>query len=446
MRWSRFGRLALPALLTLVGMAPARAAEVTRVVSGFDDGHHVDINGSISWLHEAKSAYIKRESESGAASQIQLIKDLKYIQTRDVLNLRVDLGVFWDVGLHIEAPLVLHDARSLDFDQSAGGCTFPGNPSGAVPNCVNAQNSTLLRDGILSGAGKTSYGLDAPHNRPFQDPAKTVFRGPNRSGLESLGLGLTWAAMNQARDDTKPTWTLTFDAKFDVGGDMRFDPANPGANSGVGLGYHQLIWSTFISKRFRAFDPYFGFWYMLPARTSGGPFQQYPGANSSALAPQQRAGMQIGFEQIAWEAPQAFQRVTIEFRGHAEEHFFGRAQSELWEPLSGPSTCATDAKQCRPGLDQDLDGDGKPDPYPGVTETQAYATFGGDVGLNVQVGRHIRFRGLFGLTVDQPHYITYADPKEAKPIYRDEIDLPGRRFKVEGTEIWSLFIDGAVLF
>ncbi len=460
MSWSGLGRVALPALLALAAVAPARAAEVTRVVSGFDNGHHLDVNGSLSWLHEVRSGFIKRESESIAAAQTELIKDLRYSQTRDLLNLRVDIGVFWDVGFHIEAPLVLRDARSLDFDQSAGSnCMYPGDP-GARPTCVNEQNSTLLRDGILPGYRKTSYGLDAQHNRPFDKPSSTVFRGPDRSGLESLNLGLTWAALNEKRDDTKPTWTLTFDAKLDVGGDMRFDPANPGGNSGVGLGYHQLVWSTFVSKRFRYFDPYFGLWYMLPARTSGGPYQTY-GKNQTNTSPQQQAGIQIGFEQIAWEAPQTFQRVTVEFRGHAEQHFFGRAQTPLWEALSGSSKCATDKTQCRAGIDEDLNADGKPDPYPGITEVQAYQTFGGDVGVNVQVGRHVLFRALGGLAIDLPHFITYANagvpqnkngvvdlnnPGEINPVFREAIDLPGRRFKVEGSEIWSLFVQGMFLY
>ena len=100
-------------------------------------------------------------------------------------------------------------------------------------------------------------------------------------------------------------------------------------------------------------------------------------------------------------------------------------------------------------------------PTVGVTETQPYATFGGDAGLNVQVGKYVRFRGLFGLAVDMPHFITYAgagfdrnnnhrvasdDPAEANVTYRDVLDSPGHRFKVEGTEIWSLFLEGSIMF
>jgi hypothetical protein len=451
MRWSRLGRAAFPALLLLAGAAPARAAEATRVVSGYDSAtRHLDIDGSISWLHEIRRGYIERGPEFiPSKNHIDWRKDLTYLQTRDLLNLRVDVGVFWDVSFHIEAPLVLHDARSLEFDRSAGDPT----------ESVDWNNSPLLQTGILPGdRNQNQHGLDAQHGgRPFDKTTYMVFRGPDRSGLESLNLGLTWAVLNQARDDTKPTWTVTFDAKFDVGGDMKFDPANPGGNTGVGLGYHQLVWSTFVARRFRYLDPYFGLWYMLPVRTGDGPFRSY--GSSQVGGPQQQAGLQIGFEHVAWEVPPTSQRVTIEFRGHAEEHFLGRAQTPLWEALSGSSKCATDATQCRAGIDADINGDGKPDPYPGVTDAQAYATLGGNVGVNVQVGRHVRFRALGGLAIDLPHFITYANagtsqtgtvnsnnPTQANPVYREAIDLPGRRFRVEGSEIWSLFVDAMVLF
>ena len=135
---------------------------------------------------------------------------------------------------------------------------------------------------------------------------------------------------------------------------MRFDPANPGANTAVGQGYHQFVWSTFVSKRFRWFEPYFGAWYMLPVRTNGSPFQKY-GPTQTSVNPQQRAGVMIGVEQIAWENPRGDQRVTIEARAFVEEHFYGRERSEIWEPLAGSSTCTTGTPaDCRPGIDLDV--------------------------------------------------------------------------------------------
>jgi len=451
----------------------AGAAEATRVVSAFDDDNRFDFNLSLSFLHEAKSAFIKRESTvtltnaaGDSVTRNQLVRDLRYKQTRNVLGLRADFGVLRDVGFHIEAPIVLTDDRELDFDQSLGGnCTYPGQVP--IPACVNSQNSTALRDGILPGYMQGSYGLDAGHNRPYSSPSQTVFSGPTRSGIEYLGLGLDWAIFNQARDDTKPTFKVGFDARLDVGKDMRFDPLNPAGNTAVGLGYHQLIWSTTVSKRFRYFDPFFGAWYMLPVRSNGSPFQKYPVGGQTAVEPQQAAGVQMGFEQIAYERPNVQQRVTVEFRGYMQEHFYGRSHSEMWEALSGSPQCATDVTKCRAdpsmaGANYGIDFDGNtPSPHPGVTETEAYASFGGNAGVNIQVGRYIRFRGIVGLTIDTPHFITFANagvdkdgsgaveltnPNEKNPTYREIIDNPGRRFRVEGTQIWSGMVEGSLMF
>jgi hypothetical protein len=443
-RFGALGALALVGALTLAA-PPARAAEVTRVVTALDENDTFDFNLTAAWFHDVHTAAINREV-AGAAG-IQVDRDLKYSQTSDLLDLRTDFGIFWDVGLHIDLPIVLARSNNLSFDQ---GVSANNTMQGL------STNSTFLRDGIY------------PYNG-----TSTVFQSPTRSGLEYLGLGVTWAVFNQRRDDTKPTWTLNFDADLDVFKDMRFDPANPNGNTAVGLGYHQLIWSTWVSKRFRYFDPYFGASYMLPIRTNGSIYQDYGGGQTS-VNPQQIATVIIGVEQVAWENPSGDQRVTVELRAHLQEHFAGRGMSELWEPLSGSSACksgSTDLTGCRPSLDEltqapVINGVTQPSmttgaPYPGVSNIDAYGSFGGDVGFNIQVGKYIRFRALGGLTLDAPHFITDAsagvdsngdgrvdstNPKEANPTYREAIDLPGRRFRVEESKDWSLFVQGSLMF
>ena len=409
------------------------------MVTALDQDDTFDFNLTATWLHDAHSAAINREYE--ASGGLSLVRDLKYASTSDTLDLRTDFGILWDVGLHIDLPIIIASSNNLTFDQG-----------------VTAMNSTFLRDGIYPAPTGTS---------------STVFQSPTRSGLQYLGLGIQWAAFNQKRDDTKPTWTLGFDADLDIFKDMRFDPANPTGNTGVGLGYHQLIWSTWVSKRFRYFDPYFGASYMLPIRTNGSIYQDL-GGGQTAVNPQQQAMVIIGVEQIAWENPSGDQRVTVEVQAHVAEHFAGRGMSELWEPLTGSSACktgGTDLTDCRPSLDQVtqapvINGVTQPSmikaaPYPGVTDIDAYGSFGGEAGLNIQVGKYIRFRGLYGMTFDAPHFITNAsagvdtdhngqvnsaDPKEANPTYRESIDIPGRRFRVESSRDWHLFLQGSLMF
>ena len=430
-------------LASMLVAGAARAAEVTRVVTALDQNDAFDFNLTATWFHDARSALINREQENANTTKaIEVVRDLKYAQTTDTVDLRADFGVLWDVGLHIDLPIVVHESNNLTYDNGVG----PSNSSFVLQNIYPAYNGT----------------------------SSTVFQSPTRSGLQYLGLGLKWAAFNERRDDTKPTWTLNFDADLDVFKDARFDPANPNANTAVGLGYHQLIWSTWVSKRFRYFEPYFGAWYMAPIRTNGSVYQDL-GGGQTQVNPQPVAAVVVGFEQIAWENPNGDQRVTVEFDFHMQEHFAGRGMSELWEPLSGSSACPANQMvampsdlpaACRPSLDVVTNAPpGQPvasrtAPYPGVSDIDSYGSFGGDAGLNIQVGKYIRFRSLFGLTVDAPHFITNAsagsapnggpvdstNSNQANPVYRESIDIPGRRFRVEESKDWRLVVEGSLMF
>ncbi|HEY4394301.1 MAG TPA: hypothetical protein VGP64_09580 [Polyangia bacterium] len=438
--FGKIGKTAGAVLALMLVAGGTRAAEVTRVVTALDQDDTFDFNLTATWFHDARSALINREQEN--SNGLEVVRDLKYARTTDTVDLRADFGVLWDVGLHVDLPIVIHDSNNLTYDSG-----------------VNAGNSSFVLQNIYPAYNGTS---------------STVFQSPTRSGLQYLGVGLKWAVFNQRRDDTKPTWTLNFDADLDVFKDARFDPANPNANTAVGLGYHQLIWSTWVSKRFRYFDPYFGASYMAPIRTNGSIYQDL-GGGQTQVNPQQVATVVVGVEQIAWENPNGDQRVTVELDFHMQEHFAGRGTSELWEPLTGSSACpnnvavtmASDQAACRPSLDfvtnapQGQTPTMKAAPYPGVSDIDAYGSFGGDAGLNIQVGKYIRFRSLFGLTVDAPHFITNAsagidrngnglvesnNSSEANPVYRESVDIPGRRFRVEESKDWRLVVEGSLMF
>jgi len=142
------------------------------------------------------------------------VSDLVYRRSRDVMQLRGEAGLFKDLSLFTVLSFVLADQRSLDFDQ--------GNNCASQPNgCVDATNSTTLRDGILPGYGT-------------QLPSTTVFRGPTRRGFEYWGLGANWAVFNQARDDTKPTWILHFETRLSLAEDMRFESGRAHQEHGRG--------------------------------------------------------------------------------------------------------------------------------------------------------------------------------------------------------------------
>ena len=64
--FKKLSRAVLPLVLMLAAW-PARGAEVTRVVSAMDGSNRFDFNLTASWIHDVKSATVKRELQSGLA-------------------------------------------------------------------------------------------------------------------------------------------------------------------------------------------------------------------------------------------------------------------------------------------------------------------------------------------------------------------------------------------
>ncbi|HJZ84177.1 MAG TPA: hypothetical protein VKN99_03360 [Polyangia bacterium] len=473
--------MALACLLAVGGGRVARAADPTRLPTALEEGNPWDVFFSVGWRYENHLAKIKREYEQPGrtTNQIEIVRDLKYARTRNILNLRADFGILWDLSLFIEAPLVLNDDRSLSFDQDGPNCTY----TGPTANCVDMGNSTTLNDmasappnpnaptvlpGALTPGTMGGWGLNATGSAPrLYTTGTKVFEGPTRSGLESLNFGLNWALLNQRKDDTKPTWTVGFEARLQVTGTQGFSRAAPQANTEVGLGYHVARWQSFVSKRFRYVDPYVGFWYELPVIHSSTAFPDYtqPGALGAAsgtgqknVSPMQTAGTVFGFEAVAYSKEREKQYVGIDFRGHIDAHFEGRGWSELWEVLA----CSKDdpdpfkSSLCYPPADLF----GLPS-LPGTTDIENYATAGGELGVTVQVGEYVHFRASFGADHMQSHTITFTDAGKDKnsdgmvdptskdeynPLHRQQVDLVGRRYRVDDSTLYFVNVAGTLMF
>ena len=113
--------------------------------------------------------------------------------------------------------------------------------------------------------------------------------------------------------------------------------------------------------------------------------------------------------------------------------------------------------------------------FTGITDQQAFGSFGGSMAVTWQAGQYVKFTGGLGLTYAQSHLITAADacnPDQGNgdagkagpcrsgaasagggnatgvpnPNHRPVIDLPGRRFSVDDTTIVDLWLSGVVMF
>ncbi len=481
----RFSVAVLGLLPLLLVCAPASlfAAEGTEIASSFDDDNPFDLFFGVDYAFEAKQTAIKRENEDGKVSvddKMLTVKDLVFNQVRHIIRPRLQLGIFHDLELTLAVPIIVSDTREYTFDQRSGeggSCEFTGMRA----NCINRTNSTTLIDKILPGyeQGATQIGYDA--NDPisnFSPDSKTVFRGVTRSGIDQLHLGMSWALLNQKRDDTKPTWIVGSELRLSIGKLMKFDRLAPKSEDGVSRGVHDIRVFTGLSKRTTWADPFVFFWWQAPFALRG----ENPRDPSSSLfwntgfgqetkAAQQMAGTTFGFEAIPWENSRQQQKLGIEVQARVEAHFEGIGYSEMWEPFAygGESVpgqnCLSDAPVRSGVLAVDLDPTTSSDDkckvsYPGTTEIQNYLTFSGRLGLRGQVGPTAKFSASFELLHDQTHRISFADAgnddnrnnkvdpntKEVNPLHMKRIDLAGRRYIADETLVYTFLVSGMVMF
>jgi hypothetical protein len=449
-------------LLGALAVSPvAFAADITDIASSFDEDNPFDFRFRVTYDHLEKRAQIKRELEGLSPSQdhIQTFKDLLYTQARDTLSLRAEVGLFQDLMLHVELPVVLNDTESLSYDQSASdGCRFPPDMN---PNCVNSSNSTTIRDGILPVGGFDAQrsGATLSGTKVFNAPIRGATGGGSAGdSFDTFNVGLSWAPVNQRRDDTKPTWVIGVEGDFSIGNIMAFDRTRPGANHAVAEGYHKIIAKTAISKRFRYFDPYIGFWYMYPIARGDSLFKQYSPAQKT-VNPMQQAGTTFGLEMVPFERPADAYKIAIDLRGRIEAHFNGKGYSEMWEVFASSPALACNAAYnlaCDPNQ---VTNAYQGQPYTGITTIENYATLGADISLAGQVGKHAHFRFGFQYTHDASHLITNDDigtpingatrvslPVEFNPAYRAIVDQTGRRYRVDNVNLYDVYLSGVLMF
>jgi hypothetical protein len=457
-------RRVLSRLLVVCGLlcAPAaKAADITDLASAFDDDNPFDFRFKVRYDHLWKTAQIKREVEGLSPTQdrIQTFKDLFYRQERDVLTLRAEAGLFQDLQIHVELPVILNETSNITYDQEANdGCRFGGD---ANPTCVNAMNSTTIRDGILPVGGYDAQrsGATLGGNRVFNSPVRGATGGGSAGdSFDTFDVGLSWAPVNQRRDDTKPTWTLSIEGAFSIGNVKKFDRARPGDNHAVSEGVHRIFARTAISKRFKYFDPYIGFWYMYPIARDDSLFKDY-GPAQKTKNPQQQGGTVFGVEMVPFERPADSYKFAIDLTGRIEAHFAGKGYSELWEVLaSSPAlncdaaynlACGTSApKNAYQGA-----------PYTGITAIENYASLYAEIALVGQIGKHAHFRAGFQYGHDGSHVITNDDigtplngasrvslPAEFNPAYRAVVDQTGRRYRVDNVNYYDVYVNGQLMF
>ena len=439
--------------------------ENTTVIDAFDKDDPFDANLLLTFRQQWKAANIRRETSlsQGALSSGGFVSRNEnvatYRQSTTTLEIGADVGIFRDLALSFRLPLVLADSREL------------GDLDGSAANPQRLQDTTG----------------DQLFNVPF--------KSPTRSGVDWFGVALNYAILNQVRDPAYPTWVVGAESRFAIGPRMHAcndnapikcpDPANPGAPSrdpGISRGMTTLALHTIFSRRFGYLEPYLGFRGQVELPQSNSDFGATSDVRGTLLSRPPLIGtFTVGTEVFPFENREAFQRLGFDFKLRGSYHSPGREYSELFDALG--SSQARSLRSPNPGAykasDQNFGSVVDPNAakvfFTGITDQQAYGSFGGAMAVTWQAGEYVKFTGGLGLTYAQSHLVTAADacnPDLGKgnagasgpcrsgaasggggsatgipnPNHRQVIDLPGRRFSVDDTTIVDLWVSGVVMF
>lgn len=213
----------------------AYAAEITDVADSFDkeNNNPFDARFELSYQLFTQSANIYREKAHptlqyfcyGTENGCTNAPEFSVNHIRHQLNFRLAIGLYKDLELFVNIPLILYESIFT-----------------SITDAAKQNGSSLRNDGIVSADQ-----LESRHTSVFGD----------------MSLGFRWAPFNDYRDPTVATWVLGVSWTFPSGAmwnplEYTTDPNNPNIlnGGGVGTGTHRLSISFTWSKRLLFADPY----------------------------------------------------------------------------------------------------------------------------------------------------------------------------------------------
>ncbi len=427
MPWATGLFLALP--------SAAAGAEITRVATAFEADNPFSLNLDVSFERTWRQGLITRENRvansSGIGSTVTEVPELRYSELINQLPMRAAFGIYHDLELHASTSLVFFDNRSWGYASGVSDATSTIHNNG----CTNGSADCVAPTGgttPLFGVPGSSY----------------------RAGLSDFLIGFSWAILNDRKDDTKPKWVFSFDYQIPTA--TVADPSAATSSTsagGIGEKVNRFIFSTALSKRLGAIDPYVKFTYSLPTQASGfwtncnapsglaysgncgvGPWTP----SETGLKPQHKASILFGAEFYPYDNPEKHQRVGVDLQLGGTWVSEGRVENELSDAL------------------------GK------LLYTQEYLTVGGQVGLYARAADFVQLRLNASLYTDTEHFLTNEPvgkvlnntcptggapcvdtsnaTKEMNPNYDFRYDTPGSRFRISQVTVFSAMATGTINF
>jgi hypothetical protein len=461
-----------------VASSPAQAAFPTRVLTAAEpDAPLPELRLSVAFDQRSKSGQITREwLDEGSRSALD-VRELDYEESWSTLTVEARVGLYRDLELTVAAPIVLAYESSIGFAEGVEGGSTVYAP--AAP-------------GAPTNADDPSFAL--------RFPITEVPASRNRGGFGDMRFGLGWSPVVDGKDPAWPTITLRGEVTAPTGevwapADVAALPSGPGG--AIGRGQTVIDVSLGLSKRARpgapTLDPYVIFGGRLPFAVGG---QQARG-----MEPAPSARVRAGTELVVHEDREEDVRYAVDLGMALRYTASGRTYSPLsdylpnfdqtrtdgdgvtYDDFADPSSYASSGPASVSCSGARLDREtGAPVPAtPGVpcgelNRVDEHVELGGQLAVHLQPTRYTLFRFGGRLAYVTDHLLTHepvgedTDPAdtsatcgagpcagrvnasnargedERSPYYDPRYDAPGRRFRIEETFVWSLFVEAGATF
>ena len=442
--------LALLAINALLG-TDAQAAKLTDVIDAADGDDPYDFNVEVVYSRSLRRAKITREyncpqndkDRENACPGIDYdkgtivhAKELRYQQVIHKLTPRLRFGIWHDLELSIEAPVVLSNGQDI---------RFAGNGGDKSSVAIDPDKSSVAPKGEAQLFPVPTDGL------------------PTRAGFGDMQFMLRWSPINQERDESRGTWTVELGYRAPTGQTMKR------SNTGVGRGIHEIEVATALSRRYRYVDPFARLHFVIPIPAGDTLFKDYKDSQVH-VGPGAEGGFDVGMEIVPYEDLDKDRKFFITIGLGAVYHAKGRDYSELFDALAiGGETCDRDAKNgdvnC-PYYNPDSGSELRNTPHDGITTVEQHGTFKSHIGIGFHAGEYVRMGIRLGLDHDSEHFISTADigrdlddsgkvepdtparpnTEEHNPTFVSAIDMPGRRLRVEETTVFTAAFHAALQF
>lgn len=438
-------------VLALGSLAGPRVAHANPAGAVPTTGPGSQVHVDVDYEYDFDSALITREQAGAPGTSptdpLPIQRELQSRRFRHLLTPKLELGLYHNVWLSFATPIVLLQSSELEL---ASG--------------VSAATSSTFADGILPAGGFDARSPGSPLN------GNLVFRGVERSGVQELRAGLGVAPMNQATDDTKPTWKIGVELHIPVGTVMKLDAANPGSSQGVSTGVYDLRAWTTVDRRYEWFEGWFEAFWQGPVYTPNDSQFQDLGFGTLNRTPSQAAGIAFGGETYFVDDAATGNRFSVDLGARFTGHFEGRGYSELWEVFA----YAGDAARQGPlVLDSDPVTAGvQAKNHPGVTNIESYLEIAPRLAVRAKLGSHFKLAATAELTWRTEHVISFADagvdlptcptgqPRcenddnvlinngtaEVNPLSVPRIDLVGHRYHADDSYGLAIGVEAQVAF